>query len=320
MSGHDPAAERAASARHISGMPAVEYHAMRALSASGAWLLAEECAAKFLWRSPWNPLYLPEAKTEFDIGVAAHLAVLEPARQADSIVVIEAGDYRSSKARDARDAARTEGKVPLLPYQLDIVQAIAASIRAHPIAAPAFKGGEAEVTLAWHDPETGIPCKARPDYLPAHGQWLVDLKTAASANPRSWRDQAYRLGYHARAAWYLDGAAAVLRQAPEEYWFVIVEKEAPYLVSVVSFDEDALRWGRTANRKACEHFARAAAANDWPSYRDPGQNHDRAFRIGLPPWALYQLQDREDAGEFMPEPLPDPASRRAAEGFFSANF
>ena len=156
MSGHDPAAERAASARHISGMPAVEYHAMRALSASGAWLLAEECAAKFLWRSPWNPLYLPEAKTEFDIGVAAHLAVLEPARQADSIVVIEAGDYRSSKAREARDAARASGKVPLLPYQLDIVQAITGSIRAHPIASQAFLGGEAEVTLTWADPETGI--------------------------------------------------------------------------------------------------------------------------------------------------------------------
>src|SRR5215212_6123989 len=46
--------ESAASARHISGLPAVEYHAMRALSASSAWLLAEECAAKFLWRSPWN--------------------------------------------------------------------------------------------------------------------------------------------------------------------------------------------------------------------------------------------------------------------------
>src|SRR5438045_7682297 len=75
----------------ISGLPAIDYHAMRALSASGAWLLAEECAAKFLWRSPWNPLYTPEAKTEFDIGVAAHLAVLEPERLADCIVVIEAG-------------------------------------------------------------------------------------------------------------------------------------------------------------------------------------------------------------------------------------
>ena len=91
MSGPDPAA----SARRISSLPAVEYHAMRALSASGAWLLAEECAAKFLWRSPWNPLYQPEAKTEFDIGVAAHLAVLEPGHQTDSIVVVEAGDFRS---------------------------------------------------------------------------------------------------------------------------------------------------------------------------------------------------------------------------------
>jgi hypothetical protein len=306
-----------ASARRISGLPAVEYHAMRALSASGAWLLAEECAAKFLWRSPWNPLHVTEAKSEFDIGVAAHLAVLEPKRQAESTVLIEAGDYRTTKAREARDAARTAGKVPLLPYQFDIVRAIAGSIRAHPIASQAFAGGGAEVTLIWHDGETGIPCKARPDYLPGHERWLVDLKTALSANPRSWRDQAYRLGYHARAAWYLDGAEAVLGQAPEEYWFVIVEKEPPYLVSVLSFDNDALAWGRIANRKACERFAVSAAANDWPGYRDPGQNHDRAFRIGLPPWAIYQLQDREEAGEFTPEPLPDPALRHMAERFFA---
>jgi len=309
----------AASARRISGLAAVGYHAMRALSASGAWLLAEECAAKFLWRSPWNPLYAPEAKTEFDLGIAAHLAILEPQRQADSIVMIEAGDYRTTKAREARDAARAAGKVPLLPYQFDIVRAIVGSIRAHPIASQAFTGGEAEVTLIWDDPVTGIPCKARPDYLPAHSRWVVDLKTAASANPRSWRDQAYRLGYHARAAWYLDGAEAVLGQAPDEYWFVIVEKEPPYLVSVVSFDHDALAWGRVANRKACELFARSAAANDWPGYREPGQNRERAFRIGLPPWALYQLQDREEAGEFRHAGLDGPVLHRGPDGSAAIN-
>ena len=306
--------------RRIAGLPAAEYYAVRALSASGAWLLSEECAAKFLWKSPWNPLYEPEQKSEFDIGVAAHLAVLEPGRQADSIVLIEAGDYRTAKARDARDAARGEGKVPLLTYQLDIVRAIAGSIRAHPIAAAAFRGGEAEVTLTWRDRETGVPCKARPDYLPAHGSWLVDLKTAASANPRSWRDQACRFGYHVRAAWYLDGAQIVLGQAPAEYWFVIVEKEPPYLVSVIGFDEEALSWGRVANRKACEMFARAAAMNDWPGYREPGQNHDRAFRVGLPPWAIYQLQDREAAGEFNNDAVPEAVSRPAAERFLADTF
>jgi hypothetical protein len=159
MTEHDFPLQRELSGRCVYGLPAVDYHAMRALSASGAWLLAEECAAKFLWRSPWNPLYEPEAKTEFDIGVAAHLAVLEPSRQADSIVLIEAGDYRSMKAREARDAARAAGKVPLLPYQLDIVRAIAGSIRAHPIAGAAFAGGEAEVTLTWQDPDTASPAR-----------------------------------------------------------------------------------------------------------------------------------------------------------------
>ena len=316
MTKPDSAAQGSPSARRIVGLPAFDYHAMRALSASGAWLLSEECAAKFLWRSPWNPLYEPEAKTEFDLGVAAHLAVLEPQRQADSVVLIEAGDYRTTKARETRDAARAAGKVPLLPYQFDIVRAIAGSIRAHPIASQAFNGGDAELTLTWDDPATGVRCKARPDYLPAHGRWLIDLKTAASANPRAWRDQAYRLGYHARAAWYLDGAAAVLGAMPEEYWFVIVEKEPPYLVSVTTFDEEALEWGRVANCKACELFARSAATNDWPGYRQPGQNRERAFRLRLPPWALYQLQDREDAGEFKPGTLPDPTFRRAAAPFF----
>ena len=317
MTKPDTAAQGSPSPRRVFGLPAIDYHAMRALSASGAWLLAEECAAKFLWRSPWNPLYEPEAKTEFDLGVAAHLAVLEPQRQAESVVLIEAGDYRTTKAREARDMARAAGKVPLLLYQLDIVRAIAGSIRAHPIASQAFNGGEAELTLTWPDPTTGIPCKARPDYLPAHGRWLVDLKTAASANPRTWRDQAYRLGYHARAAWYLDGAATVLGEMPEEYWFVIVEKEPPYLVSVITFDEEALEWGRVANCKACELFARSAETKDWPGYRQPGQNRERAFRIGLPPWALYQLQDREDAGEFKPGTLPEPAVLRAAAPFFA---
>ena len=86
-------------------------------------------------------------------------------------------------------------------------------------------------------------------------------------------------------------------------------------VSVITFDPPALHWGRIANRRACQLFARATAANDWPGFREPGQNRERAFRIGLPPWAIYQLQDREEAGEFTPEP----ALRQAAPRVLTAN-
>lgn len=310
--------------RVIRDMPAEDYHAMKALSASGAWTLAEDCPAKFLWRSPWNPLCPREDKPAFDLGTAAHLAVLEPARFAERTALVDAADYRTQKAQQARDEAREAGKVPLLPHQAEIVGQIAGSIRAHPIAGEAFAGGDPEVTLTWQDEAIGIPCKARIDWLPRSARYLVDLKTAVSANPRHWRDQACRLGYHARAAWYLDGAETTFGRRPQEYWFVVIEKEPPYLVSVIAFDEAALEWGRMSNRRACELFARSAASGDWPGYREPGATRDRAFRASLPPWAIYQLQDRSEAGEFSTRQIrrTEPIAAhlvRAAERLFSPN-
>jgi hypothetical protein len=107
-------------ARIITDLPAAEYHAMRALSASGAWLLAEDCPAKFLWKSPWNSLWQGEERNEFDLGTAAHLAVLEADQFAARTALINAPDYRSGSARELRDRAREEGRVPLLHWQHDV--------------------------------------------------------------------------------------------------------------------------------------------------------------------------------------------------------
>jgi hypothetical protein len=95
-------------------------------------------------------------------------------------------------------------------------------------------------------------------------------------------------------------------------------KKPPYLVSVVSFDRRALEWGRRANREACALFARSLAENDWPGYREPGQNHERAFRVSLPPWAINQLQDREEAGEFAAA-LAEAGSMLESDRFLTGN-
>jgi PDDEXK-like domain of unknown function (DUF3799) len=313
--------DRPSPGRVVFDLPHADYDALKALSASGAWTLAKDCPAKFLWKSPWNPLRERDDKPEFDIGKAAHLAVLEPALFAERTVLVDAPNYKTAKAQALRDEAYAVNRTPLLPWQAEIVGQIAGSIRAHPIAAEAFTGGEPEVSMTWCDAGTGTPCKLRTDWLPRHGRWLVDLKTAASANPTEWRDQAARLGYYARAAWYLDGAEAVLGRRPEEYWFVVVEKEPPYLVSVIAFDEADLEWGRLVNRRALSLFADCVARREWPGYREPGAGSDRAFRVSLPPWAVYRLQDRSEAGAFANDnrhrgPI-DPALLRAAERFLS---
>ncbi len=64
-------------ARPLS-VPAAEYHAIKALSAGFVWEFDAECPRKAWLASPWNEARRSVNATHFDIGTAAHLAILEP--------------------------------------------------------------------------------------------------------------------------------------------------------------------------------------------------------------------------------------------------
>jgi len=61
--------------------------------------------------------------------------------------------------------------------------------------------------------------------------------------------------------------------------FIVQEKAAPYLVSVIELDAVALRAGAEANRRALDIYARCTAADRWPGYCEG------VALIDLPPWA-----------------------------------
>lgn len=71
--------------------------------------------------------------------------------------------------------AQHEGKVMISPKDDRRVQVAAAMISKHPDAGKLLKGGYAEVSLFWYCPRTGVPMKARIDYLRLSA--TVDLKT-----------------------------------------------------------------------------------------------------------------------------------------------
>jgi hypothetical protein len=285
--------------RVVLDLPEAEYHALPALSASGCWALAdinEGCPAKFWQISPWNPEREPFNAAHFDIGKAAHLAVLEPARVAEQVAVHGFDDYRTKEARDRRDAAYAAGRIPLKPAEWALVQAMRDAIQADPLARGAFTGeGESEVTLTWTDEAYGVPCKARADRVLDGGRILVDLKTAASAHPIGFGRATWDHGYFARAAWYLDGWEAATGRRPDEYWYIAVEKKEPHLVAVHKLPEKDIEWGRIINRQAVATFADCMARGEWPGYRPPGARAPRAFVTGLPTWATYQLHDAMEA-------------------------
>jgi hypothetical protein len=253
------------------------------LSSSGARkLLPPHCPARYRWERD-NP---PPPRPHFDIGHAAHRLVLG---DGPDIVVIDAEDWRTKAAKAARDEAHAAGQVPLLTEAHDQVQAMAAAIRAHPVASRLFTPGRGrpEQALIWRDDATGVMRRALLDWLPdvPGGRLIVpDYKTARSGDPDELSRAAHNYSYHQQAAWYLDGVRALgLGNDDAAFVFVCQEKDPPYLVTIVELDHVAMRIGDLRNRRALNIYAECVRTGRWPGYAD-----DRVELLSLPPWAEAQ--------------------------------
>ena len=231
----------------------------------------------------------PEGQERFSIGTVSHIMHLEPDRFESAVVVVDAADWRTKAAQEARKATVADGRTPILTHQMDRILAARAALLRHPIAASAFTGGRSEQSMFWRHPEHGFWCRARPDYMDDGGSYLADYKATANADPRRFDKHAADMGYHRRAAWYLDGARILIGTEPDHYWFVNQETSAPHLVSVCELDSEALEVGRIENAKACARFAKCLDTGEWWGYRHAdNETQDLSFTVGLPSWKVYQ--------------------------------
>lgn len=249
------------------------------LSSSGARkLLPPSCPARFRYEAD-NP---PASKPHFDLGSAAHKLVLDAGPE---LAVVDAKDWRTKAAKEARDQAYADGQTPLLAHEYDQVKAMAEAIRQHPVASALFdpERGTPEQSLFWVDDRSGIWRCARLDWLPdprPDGRLIVgDYKTTTAADPESIARSVARFGYYQQAAWYLDAISALV-DVPAAFIFVFQEKTEPYLVTVAELDTAAIKAGRRRNREAIDLYARCKANDHWPGYGD-GQIE----LVSLPAWA-----------------------------------
>jgi hypothetical protein len=268
----------------VYDMPEAEYHADPvpggSLSASGAkLLLPPSCPALYRYRRDH-----PKESAAFDFGTAAHKFVLD---SGPDITVIDALDWRTRAAQDARKEARAKGIVPLLVSEFSEIAEMARAIEQHPLASALFDParGKPEQSLFWADGEFGIWRRARLDWLPEPrpGRRIVipDYKTAAAVDRESIRKAVANFGYHMQAAQYIDGVRALGLDEDPAFLFVFQMKDPPYLVNVVQLDDDAIRAGRERMRVACEMFRDCTQTGIWPGYSQDIET------ISLPPWVRH---------------------------------
>jgi hypothetical protein len=239
-----------------------------------------------------------ERKRSFDLGKVTHTLVLGDGDEFEVVQALnkarepyDAVDYKTVSAQQSRDEIYDRGHVPILRSELIEAQQMADAIKAHPTAGALLsRPGKPEVSLFWVDPDAGVKCRARVDWLPdsEEGRRLVvaDVKTAVNASPSEFSRAAGNLGYYGQRRHYLDGIKALGLDTDPAWLFIVVEKTDPYLVNVAQYvTDDDLR----LSRKVVDHCRRlyrdCLEADRWPGYGD-GINELR-----IPTYLHYSLEE-----------------------------
>ncbi|MEZ5781177.1 MAG: PD-(D/E)XK nuclease-like domain-containing protein [Rhizobiaceae bacterium] len=237
------------------------YHADRAISATGIKRLLKT-PLDFWVFSPLNPLreFQPQkSSSALAKGSAFHCLLLEP--------------HEFSKRFEVKDgvkSSRVPGKVG--GGDLNEMMAAIAQLRAMPNVSQLFTDGEAEVTMVWDDPETGVRCRCRHDYFRQQHGMTVDYKTIADISEREIDRQIVRFDYHVQAALYLDGMKALKLGDHQDFVFVFQQRDFPHKVYATTICDETIEIGRKAYKMALRTYAtmmeRYGAETPWPSFGD----------------------------------------------------
>lgn len=212
----------------------------------------------------------------------------------DRLAVIDAPDYRSASAREARDAALASGLTPVLRSRLDACAVAAVVIRdriAEAVGSDLYSrlcSASIQHRIEWDDSETSCACVGVLDalHIADHDAVIFDLKSVSDAHPDNVVNAAYRGGWHLQAAAY---RSAVLHDAGIELTkmiFVCFEREHPHYVSCVTLSREWMEMGDSLWRRACAVWRECVARGSWSSYSARG-----VIELDAAPWQLRAMQE-----------------------------
>jgi len=197
-------------------------------------------------------------------------------------VALYPGKVRNGKEWEAFKLSN-EGKTLCIQSEYDDAKGAADAVLADPVARRLLDGCEYQRVMAWE--AYGLECAAgvageRGGFDAWHEKrgYILDLKVTASTQPEDFQRHAFKMQWHAQAAWYLDGAKALAIDV-RDFYLIGVEANPPHCVTVLHVTQEALDMGRkeialwTEKLKACE------AADAWPGYAQD------VLQLEVPAWS-----------------------------------
>jgi hypothetical protein len=203
-------------------------------------------------------------------------------RDESRLVVLPFDDWRKKEAKELRDAAWADGKLPILTAQADRVTAmvrVARDFMQSCELADVFANGRAEQSVFWKEGDVWLRC--RPDRLATDNRTVIEYKTTDSASPAAFHRVMASMGYDVQDVLYSRGITAVTGEHPQ-FFFMAQEIEAPFACSLHAISEAWLTIAEALVQRAIDKWSNCQKHNSWPAYSS-------AIAYADPPtWKLYE--------------------------------
>lgn len=266
---------------------AATYHAdpceTPSLSASIAKVLVDQSPKHAYLAHPKLGGHRWDATGAQDTGSLIHALMLG---KSAPIEVIDAKDFKTKAAQEARDDAKAAGKLPVTEPAFLKLRSVATTLLTTLSDEYGIRLiGESELAAIWEDSTDGgapVLCRGMLDHLIESRAVIYDIKTISSAHPDKCSRQMSEYGYDVQWAAYTS-ALRMIRPSfagREDFVFLFCEVEPPYCVTPVRPSGEFRHLGEIRWARAKRTWAECLRTGKWPGYATS------ILSIEPPPWAL----------------------------------
>lgn len=125
-----------------------------------------------------------------------------------------------------------------------------------------------EASYLYYDEIHKINCRFRPDRLNFNTGIVIDYKTTRSASPRGFKMEAYKHGYHIKAAHYLLGLERLFPGTFHTFIWIAQEKEWPSPIATYKLSLADQIMGENQRSELIKKIQHWKSTDHYPSYTE----------------------------------------------------
>lgn len=268
-----------------------DYHANKTHLSATQIKIAKRSLKELDWTR--RGLIKQEHKSCFDFGNAFELALLDKEGFAQKVAVLKDSEWvekamandpklvkpRASKSYNESYNEFMMGREGMYlindkgPESYETIERMLESCYQDKIIQGLIKNTEYQVSAFWTDEETGLRLKTRPDICKRKKNVLINVKTTLDGSPRGFSKDLANLDYPLQAAMEIKGCLQTgLLERIDNYFWLVVEKVAPYNATVYSFSESDISASMDELYYLFKKIKRAQDESLFPGYSDRADN------------------------------------------------